>query len=113
MSMTRKWAIWIPVLMVASLFYWAVALGLGGLSLAMVGSLDTDGDVHPELGDGDAPQGDELEDNLHEDHLKDSYEPITVNLVESSDTRDVGESTADSAAPSQPRAEQGPGQTAF
>src|SRR5262245_19790629 len=29
----RRWMLWIPDLMVASLFYWTLTLGLGGLSL--------------------------------------------------------------------------------
>jgi hypothetical protein len=96
----RKWAIWIPVLLVASLLYWTVALGLGGLSLMVVSSFDCDGD-RPEAGE------------LEVEGLKDSYEPITVNLVESSEAADVEGGTGAGAAAGHRASDPGPGATAF
>ena len=66
----RKWAIWIPVLMVASLLYWTVALGLGGLSLFAVTAFDCGHDYAPAQKVGAK--------------VSDSDTPITVNLVDPS-----------------------------
>jgi hypothetical protein len=110
----RKWAIWIPVLMVASLLYWTVALGLGGLSLIVFGLADCAADV--ELGDDMGTE------------LKDSYEPTTVRFfdaeraaadeapgrgipIELVEDRGQGSGSAGSASGSQP--DRGPGITAF
>jgi hypothetical protein len=36
-----RWLLWMPALMVGALFYWTVALGLGGLSLVAVSALSS------------------------------------------------------------------------
>jgi hypothetical protein len=110
----RKWAIWIPVLMVASLLYWTVALGLGGLSLFVFGLADCAADV-------------ELADDMGTE-LKDSYEPTTARLLDAeraaSDeapgrgiavelVEDRGQSSGSAGSASGSQVDRGPGITAF
>jgi hypothetical protein len=64
----RKWILWIPVLMVGSMIYWTIALNFGGLSLLALST-----DAVP------ASAVDDLND------LRDSYQPITVNLTGAAD----------------------------
>jgi hypothetical protein len=71
--------IWTPLLMVAALLYWTVALGLGGQSIAML-RLQTADDVVPRPLDGhDAllPAVDDAESIVV--HLQESVEPEDVN----------------------------------
>jgi hypothetical protein len=84
---TTGWLVWIPVLMVASLIYWTVALGLGGMSLMEVSSLSgsvNDGPLGVSVTDSDgtvaAPP-------------RDGYEPIIVHLEESVEPEDVDDNT--------------------
>jgi hypothetical protein len=108
----RKWAIWIPVLMVAAMLYWTVALGLGGLSLIVFGLADCASDV-------------ELADDMGTD-IKDSYEVSTFSFTDAEPAgadeapgrgipveliEDRGQGSAGSASGSQP--DRGPGLTAF
>jgi hypothetical protein len=97
MKTLRRWLVWVPVLMVASLFYWTVALGLGGMSLMEVSSLSRDGAVNLNLSLGDndgtampandgtgmpSPDGTAMP-------ARDGYEPIIVHLEESVEPEDV------------------------
>jgi hypothetical protein len=86
MKTLRLWLVWVPVLMVASLIYWTVALGLGGMSLMEVSSLSrTEGDrsdltIGLSLGDSDGTAAAPPHDG---------YEPIIVHLEESVEPEDV------------------------
>ena len=73
-----RWVVWMPALLVGALFYWTVALGLGGLSLLAVSALSgTDGD-------GDAPEGAAVEPG--EDPAQDPVgDAIVVHLQESAE----------------------------
>jgi hypothetical protein len=80
----RRWLVWIPVLMVASLLYWTVALGLGGMSLMAVSALSQEHDpqlftLPPSGGDTDTAAA----------TSRDGYEPIVVHLEESVEPEDV------------------------
>ena len=103
MKTLRRWLVWVPVLMVGSLFYWTVALGLGGMSLMEVSSLSRDGSVNLSLSlsedDGTAtPEGTE---GIHDGTATpppydgtampshEGYEPIVVHLEESVEPEDV------------------------
>ncbi len=78
MTTTRSWLVWLPVLMVASLLYWTVALGLGGMSLMAVSALSgNDGAGGIGMAGGDT------------DTARDGYEPIIVHLEESVEPEDV------------------------
>ena len=112
----RKWAIWIPVLMVASLLYWTVALGLGGLSLFAVTALDCGPDA------AGAGQG---AGSAIGAMVSDSYTPITVNIVdpmaaadddgdEADDNTGVTVDLVEDPTPAPPATDRnGPGATAF
>ena len=81
MQTLKRWIVWVPVLMVASLMYWTVALGLGGMSLMEVSSLSrTDGTIGLSLADSDGTAAAPPHDG---------YEPIIVHLEESVEPEDV------------------------
>jgi hypothetical protein len=81
-SSANRWLVWIPVLMVASLLYWTVALGLGGLSLMAVSALS--GATVVEDAEG-AP------DPTVTDTVPGTADPIVVHLEESSEPEDVND----------------------
>ena len=99
----RRWYMWVPVVVVASLLYWTVALGLGGLSLMAASALSVRQDFSVEVSD-------QATGNRYDQ----SYDPIVVHLEESVEPEDVnddvgcGYSDPGDAAPGP-----GPGQTAF
>jgi hypothetical protein len=71
--------------MVASLLYWTVALGLGGMSLMAVSALSQEHDAQlftlpPSGGDTDSSAS---------TSSRDGYEPIVVRLEESVEPEDV------------------------
>jgi hypothetical protein len=85
---TLRWIVLLPVLMVGSLLYWSVAIGLGGLSLMTASALsatnvrvmmpqqgaDTGEAMSPlDVGDGMVPAGSIVV------HLEESVEPEDVN----------------------------------
>jgi len=82
---TLRWIVLLPVLMVGSLLYWSVAIGLGGVSLMMASALsadatltvstDTDTPVAPTAVDVDVVNG----SNTITVHLEESEEPEDVN----------------------------------
>src|SRR5882724_1757374 len=84
--MTRRWLVWLPVVMVASLLYWTVALGLGGMSLMAVSALSGNDGVGA-LGLSTAGGGDT--DTAQASAPRDGYEPIIVHLEESVEPEDV------------------------
>src|SRR5438270_822051 len=78
----RYWVVWLPFLMVASLLYWTVALGLGGMSLMAVSALSgNDGAGGIGMTGGDTDTGAAT--------ARDGYEPIIVHLEESVEPEDV------------------------
>jgi hypothetical protein len=83
----RKWLVWAPVLMVASLLYWTVALGLGGMSLMAVSALSGGQDVGGLGLDLSSTTGDT--DTAEASPPRDGYEPIVVRLEESVEPEDV------------------------
>jgi hypothetical protein len=85
MTMPRRWLVWLPVIMVASLLYWTVALGLGGMSLMAVSALSGSEGTGP-LGLS-ASGGDT--DTAPAATPRDGYEPIIVHLEESVEPEDV------------------------
>lgn len=95
----RKLAVWMPVLMVASLLYWTLALGLGGLSLMAFGAghCDLEELAVPVLPLEEMPIG----ASLRTDDVA-SASAVPVELVE--------DPTND---PTPPPVEPGPGATAF
>jgi hypothetical protein len=83
--------VWMPVLLVASLLYWTVALGLGGLSLMAVSGLsgNDDGLMLPSPGYRHGQgQGDETSPDTATE-APDRYDPIVVHLEESAEPEDV------------------------
>jgi hypothetical protein len=101
----RRWFLWAPVVMVASMLYWTVALGLGGLSLMAASALSV-GQTLPVAGLEQAGG-----------RYDQSYDPILVHLEESSEPQDVNDNAgcgySSTDAEPQPGDEPGPGQTAF
>jgi hypothetical protein len=87
--------------MVASLMYWTVALGLGGLSLMAASALSCGQD----LGMGVA-------DQAVTNRYDQSYDPIVVHLEESVEPEDVNDDVG-CGYTDQGDAASGPGQTAF
>ena len=85
----RRWLVWIPVLMVASLLYWTVALGLGGMSLMAVSALSQqDRDPNVIIGGSTMTTGGDT-DTAEATSPRDGYEPIVVHLEESVEPEDV------------------------
>jgi len=109
-SITR-WLAWTPLLMVAALLYWSVALGLGCFSLmavtALSGSQENDPFVGASAEDTAVPAAPEADDPAPiVVHLQESVEPEDVN-----DNVGAGSSSvaADPAAVASP----GPGETSY
>ena len=77
-----RWIVLLPILMVGSLFYWSLAIGLGGLSLMAASSLSM------------VPGPTEVEPSPGTD-VADSWggAPITVHLEESTEPEDVNDNT--------------------
>ncbi len=82
----RRWLVWIPVLMVASLMYWTVALGLGGMSLMAMSALSQEPGPHSLV--GEVTMGGDT-DTAEAASPRDGYEPIVVHLEESVEPEDV------------------------
>jgi hypothetical protein len=73
--------------MVASLLYWTVALGLGGMSLMAVSALSQDREPGSFIGATTTMGGDT--DTAEATAPRDGYEPIVVHLEESVEPEDV------------------------
>jgi hypothetical protein len=111
-SKTLRWIVLLPVLMVGSLLYWSVAIGLGGMSLMMASALstapdttlgvstDTETSNNTTLDVGDAP-------SLITVHLEESEEPEDVN--DNAGAAGFTQLTDDQQAPVVP----GPGSTSY
>jgi len=102
---------WLPVVMVASLLYWTVALGLGGMSLMAVSALSgSDGAGGFAIGASSGGDTDTALTTPPRDGY--GYEPIVVHLEESVEPEDVDDNPGCGLAPgddgsSRDQAEQG------
>ena len=104
-TMTRRWLVWFPVLMVGSLLYWTVALGLGGMSLMAVSALSAGQEgvgagVGMGIGNGGlglSPSGEA--DTAQAMPPRDGYEPIIVRLEESVEPEDVDDNAGCGLSP--------------
>lgn len=93
MTTTQRWLVWLPVVMVASLLYWTIALGLGGMSLMAVSALSGSDGAGGGLGLGaDTDTGQAT-------LSRDGYEPIVVHLEESVEPEDVDDNPGCGLAP--------------
>jgi len=119
----RRSVVWIPFLLVGSMMYWALALGLGGLSLMTMTSealpcgegLTRDGfqSITVNLGDSLEPPSEETDS-------------LTVDLISDHDPAHAGQGDTgggpqlrdeprhlDRNSGRRPRSDRGPGETAF
>ena len=83
----RRWFMWIPVLMVASMLFWTVALALGGMSLMAADRLSvfrSHGCPYQQQQDEDIVDRDTFS-------TRGGYDPIVVRIQESADPQDVGD----------------------
>ena len=97
MTTTRRWLVWLPVVMVASLLYWTVALGLGGMSLMAVSALSGSDGAGGGLGLSAGTGSDT--DTAQATPPRDGYEPIVVHLEESVEPEDVDDNPGCGLAP--------------
>ena len=108
----RRWFMWIPVLMVASLLFWTLALALGGMSLMAANKISLF-DAHCRFASPEVSA--DIDVDGAGSHS--GYDPIVVHIEESGDPNDVDDDATVAApaadeAPAQESASQ-PGQTAF
>jgi hypothetical protein len=101
-----RWVLWLPVLMVGSLLYWTVALGLGGLSLIAASALSV------------VPPTSQVEfETTTGITAGDVMQSIPVQLEESVEPEDVDGNTGSGFSPASEDnktvAPPGPGITAF
>jgi hypothetical protein len=83
---TFRWIVLLPVLMVGSLVYWSVAIGLGGLSLMAASALSISADTM-----GLAQVNDTDTDTSANTTLDVGGTPILVHLEESVEPEDVND----------------------
>jgi hypothetical protein len=78
---TLRWIVLLPVLMVGSLLYWSVAIGLGGMSLMMAGAISNAQDITFGVSpDSETGSGATLDvGDIITVHLEESEEPEDVN----------------------------------
>ena len=109
---TFRWIVLLPVLMVGSLLYWSVALGLGGMSLMAASALSVSTDSTLRV----APASETGASATLE--VGDGTTPIVVRLEESVEPEDVNDN-AGAAGFTQPADDTqvtvtpGPGATSF
>jgi hypothetical protein len=102
---TFRWIVLLPVLMMGSLLYWSVAIGLGGLSLMAASMLSVTAPRQPALG----------RETLD---VNDGTTSITVHLEESVEPEDVNDNAGaagftQSSDDTQVTVTPGPGSTSF
>lgn len=79
---TLRWIVLLPVVMVGSLLYWSVAIGLGGLSLMTASALSSGTDSSLTF----------VDDSDNENAILDVGSiPISVHLEESAEPEDVND----------------------
>ena len=81
---TLRWIVLLPVLMVGSLLYWSVAIGLGGFSLMMASALSAATDPTLGVAEGAEAGGATLD-------VGDGTSTIMVHLEESEEPEDVND----------------------
>jgi hypothetical protein len=86
---TFRWIVLLPVLMVGSLVYWSVALGLGGLSLMAASAFSITSDAP--LGIAQVEQLSETGGQGAALDVADGTTPIMVRLEESEEPEDVND----------------------
>jgi hypothetical protein len=93
MSSASSKLVWIPVVLIAALLYWTVALGLGGLSLIAVSRLSGEevDDVEPASVEVEPAAPRPEPTSAEPAPGSDSDEPIIVHLQESIDPQDVND----------------------
>jgi len=104
-----RWLAWTPLMMVAALLYWTVALGLGCFSLMAVTALSGSSElvVEPTAEDTAVPVSPEADDpGPIMVHLQESVEPEDVNDNVGSGSSSVAADPAAVAAPA-------PGDTSY
>jgi hypothetical protein len=105
----RRWFMWIPVLMVASLLFWTLALALGGMSLMAANKVSlfeshcrfASPEVSPDMDGAGSRNG---------------YDPIVVHIEESGEPEDVDDNPGTGASADDVQVQQPaslPGRTAF
>jgi hypothetical protein len=102
---------WIPVLMVASLLFWTLALALGGMSLMAANKISLF-DAHCRFASPEVSA--DIDVDGAGSHS--GYDPIVVHIEESGDPDDVDDQATTAAADDPDSAAQTssqPGQTAF
>ena len=85
---TLRWIVLLPVLMVGSLLYWSVAIGLGGFSLMMASALSASTDTTLGVAEGAEAGGAPINDALD---VADGTSTILVHLEESVEPEDVND----------------------
>jgi hypothetical protein len=116
-SQTLRWIVLLPVLMVGSLLYWSVAIGLGGLSLMAASALSTTQlQMQMQMADT-SPGSDPDNSNATLDVGQTPGNSIMVHLEESVEPEDVNDN-AGAAGFTQPTDDQvsvtpGPGSTSY
>ena len=87
----RRWFMWIPVLMVASLLFWTLALSLGGMSLMAANKLS--------LVESHWPcTHQEASADMDGAGSRNGYDPIVVHIEESGEPEDVDDNPGAVAA---------------
>ena len=117
---TLRWAVLLPVVMVGSLLYWSVAIGLGGLSLMAAGALSASVDNTGDSTLGVAPQDTETESATLDVAAAGATlgTPIVVRLEESVEPEDVNDNAGAAGFTQQTDDQQvivapGPGSTSY
>jgi hypothetical protein len=109
-----RWVVWMPLVLVGALFYWTIALGLGGLSLLAVSALSAGGRQALELGGtasedsaaaapaarDDDRSSDDRDDDDDQAEARTAGDPIQVHLQESVDPEDVNDNAGAASTPS-------------
>jgi hypothetical protein len=89
---TLRWIVLLPVLMVGSLLYWSVAIGLGGVSLMMASALSASGDATLGVSTDTQPDPTAVD-------VVDGTNTITVHLEESEEPDDVNDNAGAAGFP--------------
>jgi hypothetical protein len=116
-----RWILFLPVVLVGSLLYWSVALGLGGMSLIAASALSTGAALVPGptgvAEPDEASAAEPLAPNATIEITDGTAAPILVHLEESAEPEDVNDNTgAVSVAPAADDAtatKTGPGSTSY
>jgi uncharacterized glyoxalase superfamily protein PhnB len=106
---TLRWIVLLPALMVGSMLYWSVAIGLGGVSLMMASALSSSTDATFSVSTDTQPDPTAVD-------VVDGTNTITVHLEESEEPDDVNDNAGAAGftvTDDQPAAAPGPGSTSY